>query len=96
MAETIAGEVIHVVEPSELDDYELEPELKSLAESRYILVCRKGGSPSWIERIAAFVRRDAIEPVTVVSETVADEGQEVTATVIKTELDGVYEATELR
>lgn len=96
MAETLEGEVIHVVPPSELDDYDLEPALQSLAESRYVLVCRKGGSPSWFERIVAFFRRQPIEPITVVTETAADEGQVVTATVVETQINGVYEATELR
>ncbi len=43
MDETIAGEVIHVVEPAEHEDYDFEPKMASLADSRYVIVCRKGG-----------------------------------------------------
>ncbi|WP_135304367.1 DUF7526 family protein [Haloarcula amylovorans] len=94
MTETIAGEVIHVVPPDELDDYDLDPDLASLADSRYVLVCRKGGRPSWLERIVAFLRREPIEPVTLVADTAAEEGDEVTATVSETGIAGVYDVIE--
>lgn len=96
MAERMEGEVIHVVTPSEREAYDLDTELQRLAESRYILVCRKGGAPSWIERIYAFLTRTPIEAVTIVSESEVPEGQELTATVQQTELVGVYEATEIQ
>lgn len=96
MTRTLDGEVLHVVPPEELDDYEIEEELRSLAESRYILVCRDGGSPSWFERVRSFVTREPIEAATLVAETGVDEGAEVTATVHETDLPGVYEATDLR
>lgn len=96
MTRTLDGEVLHVVEPEELEDYELEAELRELAESRYILVCRDGGEPSWFERVRSFLTRRPIEATTVVSETGAAEGDEVTATVHETDLPGVYEATDLR
>ncbi|WP_276272549.1 DUF7526 family protein [Haloarcula litorea] len=89
--ETIDGEVIHVVPPEERDDYDLDPELASLAESRYILVCRKGGRPSWLERVLAFLRREAIEPVTLVADAGRDEGADVTARVEETDVRGVYD-----
>lgn len=95
MDETIAGEVIHVVGPDELDDYDLEPDLASLAESRYVVVCRKGGRPSWVERVWAFLRRRPIEPVTLVADTAVEEGQEITATVEETAVAGVYDVIEV-
>jgi hypothetical protein len=96
MTRTLDGEVLHVVTPEELDDYDLEEELRTLAESRYVLVCRDGGKPSWFERVRSFLTRRPIEATTVVSETGAAEGDEVTATVHETDLPGVYEATDLR
>lgn len=96
MTETLEGEVIHVVPPEELDEYDLEADLAELAESRYVLVCRAGGAPSWFERLWAFLRRRPIEAVTLVSDTAASEGQEVTATVEETAMAGVYDVTELR
>ena len=96
MAETLRGEVVHVVDPAELDDYELDEELRSLAESRYVIVCRKGGSPSWFERVRSFLTRTPIEAVTLVSDRGATEGSEVTATVTETGIGGVYEATDLQ
>jgi hypothetical protein len=96
MDETIAGEVIHVVEPAEHEDYDFEPEMASLADSRYVIVCRKGGKPSWLERIAAFLRRQPIEPVTLVADSAAEEGTEITAAVEETTITGVYDVTEFR
>jgi hypothetical protein len=95
MEERIRGEVIHVVEPTDLDDYDLQPELRELADSRYVIVCREGGTPSWFERLRAFFLREPIEPVTLVTDRGADEGQELTARVRETEMAGVYEATRL-
>ncbi|MFD1586544.1 hypothetical protein ACFR9U_06090 [Halorientalis brevis] len=96
MAQTVRGEVIHVVDPDDRDEFELTEDLRTLAESRYILVCREGGSPSWFERIRSFLARTPIKAVTIVSDTEASEGEEVTATVEETGIPGVYEATDLR
>ncbi|MBX0325720.1 hypothetical protein EGH21_22135 [Halomicroarcula sp. F13] len=96
MTETITGEVVHVVPPEDLDDYELDPDLRSLADSRYVLVCRKGGRPSWLERVVAFFRRTPIEPVTLVADTAAEEGDDVTASVEETGVTGVYDVVEFR
>ncbi|WP_367176582.1 DUF7526 family protein [Haloarcula rubripromontorii] len=96
MDETIAGEVIHVVPPADHEDYDFEPEMASLAESRYVIVCRKGGTPSWLERIAAFLRRQPIEPITLVADSAAEEGTEVTVAVEETSITGVYDVTEFR
>ncbi len=96
MAQTVRGEVIHVVDPEDRDEFDLTEELRTLAESRYILVCRAGGSPSWFERIRSFLAGSPIEAVTIVSDTEAAEGDEVTATVEETGIPGVYEATDLR
>lgn len=96
MAETLRGEVIHVVAPDEQEEYDLDGEVRSMAESRYLLVCRKGGTPTWGERIRAFMTRRPIEAVTLVAETAVEEGQEVTATVEETGLAGVYRVTELQ
>ncbi|MFB6128056.1 MAG: hypothetical protein ABEJ79_12295 [Halolamina sp.] len=95
MSETVRGEVIHVVGPDELDEYELEAELATMAESRYVLVCRDGGVPSVLERIWAVLRRRPIEPVTIVAERDVEEGTELTATVRETELAGVYRAVDI-
>jgi len=92
----MCGEVLHVVAPEERDEYDLDGEVRSMAESRYLLVCRKGGVPSWPERVAAFLTRRPIEAVTLVAETAVEEGREVTATVEETDLAGVYRVTELR
>jgi hypothetical protein len=96
MNETIAGEVIHVVPPADHEDYDFEPEMASLADSRYVIVCRKGGTPSWLERIASFLRRQPIEPVTLVADSAAEEGAEITAAVEETTITGVYDVTEFR
>ena len=96
MVETIEGEVIHVVGPDELGEHDLTAELQSLAASRYVLVCRTGGAPTLFERVWAFLRRDPIQPVTIVAERAVEEGKELTVTVRETEIPGVYEATEIR
>ena len=96
MAETLHGEVLHVVAPDEQDEYDLDREVRSMAESRYLLVCREGGIPSWGERVWAFLTRRPIEAVTLVAETAVEEGQEVTATVEETGLAGVYRVRELQ
>ena len=97
MPESFRGEVIRVIPPEETDDHELEPAMEGLAASRSILVCRRGGAPSLLELLWAFLRRDPIEPVTIVAdlgpETVA-EGDEITARITETELAGVYTAAE--
>ena len=95
MPREITGEVIHVVEPDEQDDYELDGTVAELADSRYILVCRKGGVPSFFERVVAFFKRDPITPVTLVSDEGAEEGTEIEATVDFTTVDGVYEVIEI-
>jgi hypothetical protein len=96
MSESVRGEVLHIVSPEAATDHDLEPALEELAASRSILVCRRGGAPSLLELLWAFLRRDPIEPVTIVAdlgdETVA-EGDEITAEVGETELAGVYTAT---
>jgi len=96
MTETITGEVLHVVGPEELDEAELVGELRSLAESRYVLVCREGGKPSWLERVWSFLTRDPIQPVTIVADEGPSEGTEITATVKETDLPGVYEAVDVQ
>ena len=92
MTETIHGEVLHVIPPDELGEHDLEPRLQTLAESRYVLVLRRGGHPSILELISAFVRRDPIEAVTVVTDQPVAVDDEVTLTVTETELTGVYVA----
>ena len=92
VTETLRAEVVHVVPPDELDDVDLQPELRDLADDRYVVVCRKGGSPSWVERLVAFLRRRPIEAVTVVTDRDYAEGAEFTTTVEATDIAGVYEA----
>lgn len=96
MTETMTLEVIHVVGPAELDEAELVGELAALAESRYVLVCREGGKPGWLERLWSFLTRDPIQPLTIVADDGVAEGAEVTATVRETDLPGVYEAVDVR
>lgn len=91
MGQRLVAEVIHVVPPDELDDHELQPELQELAASRYVLVCRKGGKPSWLDRLRSFLLRDPIEPVTVVTDTERSEGDQLDASVRETTIAGVYE-----
>lgn len=96
MSETFQGEVLLSISPEELGEHDLEPDLHDWAasESRHILVCRKGGHPSILQLIWAFIRRDPIEPVTLLSDAGVEEGTEITVTAEKTELTGVYTATE--
>lgn len=95
MSETFRGEVLHVVPPGEAADHELEAALEELAASRAILVCRRGGAPSLLELLWALLRRDPIEPVTIVADTdgTVAEGDEITTRIADTEIAGVYTAT---
>lgn len=95
MPREITGEVIHVVGPDEQADYELDGTVAELAESRYLLVCREGGKPSFFERIIAFFKRDPIEPVTLVADADIEEGTEITATVEFTTVDSVYDVRKI-
>jgi len=92
--ETLTADVVHALAPDELDDADLQPELEALAVGRHVLVCRKGGTPSWTERILAFLRRTPIEAVTVVADEGVPEGEEFTARVAETDLAGVYEVVD--
>lgn len=91
MTETFQVEVLHVVAPDELDDHDLDPDLRDRADGQYLLVCRRGGAPSLVERLWAFLRRDPIEAITVVSPSGAEPGTEHAVTVDETNLAGVYE-----
>lgn len=90
MSETIEGDVLHAIPPEEVGEHELEPELQALAEARYVLVCRRGGHPSIFGLLWAYLRRDPIEAVTVVTEQAAEEGDSVSLTVEETAMAGVY------
>ncbi|MCF2166401.1 hypothetical protein [Halobacterium salinarum] len=92
MPETLTASVIHALPPEEHADADLEPALESLAADRYILVCRKGGTPTRIQRLLAFLRRDPIEAITVVADDAVPAGDEFTTQVTATELAGVYDA----
>lgn len=93
--ETFHGEVIQIVAADEIDDDDLEPAMAELAASRSILVCRRGGAPSLLELLWALLKRDPIEPVTIVADLDGGvaEGVEISVRVDETELAGVYEAT---
>ena len=93
MSETLEGEVLFVVPPDELTEHNLTDEVRELAaeESRNVLVCRKGGRPSWPERIWSFLRRKPIKAVTIVTDQRAAAGDNVTMTVRETTLTEVYE-----
>ncbi|CAP14612.1 DUF7526 family protein [Halobacterium salinarum] len=94
MPETLTASVIHALPPEEHADADLEPALESLAADRYILVCRKGGTPTRIQRLLAFLRRDPIEAITVVADDAVPEDDEFTTQVTATELAGVYVVTD--
>ena len=70
--------------------------VRELAEGRYVLVCRAGGAPSWLDRLVAFVRRDPIEAVTVVADEPAAEGEEIVVSAGETDVPGVYDAVSRR
>jgi hypothetical protein len=95
MVEQLTAEVLHVVPPDDREEYDLDTRVASLAESRYLLVCRNGGAPSWIERMIAFLRRDPIEPVTLIADEGVDVGTELTARVEETAVSGVYEISKI-
>ncbi|SFR65569.1 DUF7526 family protein [Halogeometricum limi] len=90
MTETIQGDVLHVIPPAELGEHDLTDDLQELAESRYVVVLRKGGHPSILDLLWAFVRRTPVEAVTVVTDRSYEEGDEIALTVESTELTGVY------
>ncbi|MFC7165970.1 DUF7526 family protein [Halospeciosus flavus] len=96
MAETLEGEVVHVIPPEKLDEHDLDPDLRDRAESRYVLVCREG-AVGWIDRLLGYLGGKPIEAVTVVVDedvgSDAEEGDVVSLDVEETELPGVYDAT---
>ncbi|UIP01551.1 hypothetical protein Hbl1158_15710 (plasmid) [Halobaculum sp. CBA1158] len=83
--------VLHVVSPADLDDGGLTPAVRERAGSGYVLVCRRGGRPSWLDRLRAFLAREPIDAVTVVADEPAEEGDELTLHLEATETPGVYE-----
>jgi len=91
VTETLQVEVLHVVAPDDRDDHDLDPDLRERADGQHLLVCRRGGKPSLFARLWAFLRREPIEAVTVVSPSGAEPGTELTVTVRETDLAGVYE-----
>ncbi|MDS0295395.1 DUF7526 family protein [Halogeometricum luteum] len=95
MTEAIHSEVLHVVPPSELDEHDLTSSLQQLAESRYVIVVRKGSHPSLLQLLWAFLRRQPLEAVTIVTADPYEEGDEVTLRVEETELTGVYVVADL-
>lgn len=90
MTERLEGEVLHAIPPEELGDHELQPELRELAESHHVFVCRRGGHPSMFGLFLAYLRRDPIEAVTVIADTAAEEGDSISVIVEETSLTGVY------
>lgn len=92
VTETITIEVVHAVGPEELDEAELQPALRELADDRHVLVGRRGGRQSWFDRLRAFLARDPVEAVTVVADEPVSEGTEVTLRVEETDIAGVYAA----
>lgn len=91
MTQMITGDVLHVVPPDELGEHDLQPELQELAKSRYVLVCREGGQPSFFEKLWGIVKRRPIKAVTIVTDQRAEVGEEITVTVRETEMPKVYE-----
>lgn len=95
MPETVEAQVIHVVPPAEHEEANMQPGLESLAASRYVLVCREGGAPSWLERLWGVLTRQPITAMTLVADTAVPEGQELRATVEETGMVDVYDVTAL-
>ena len=95
MTERLRGEVLHVVTPSELDEYDLDDDVRELAERRHLLICWKGGSPSWFQRVKLVLARSTLEPVTLVADRAVEEGEIVTATVEETDTAGVYDVLDI-
>ncbi|WP_435070154.1 DUF7526 family protein [Haloplanus sp. C73] len=94
MSEQFRGEVLYTLSPEELAEQEATAELQALATdpSRYVLVCRRGGRPSWVERVWAFLRRDPVAAVTIVSDDDVAVGETISVPVTETEISGVYSA----
>lgn len=90
MSERIEGDVLHAIPPEELGEHELEPELRRLAESNYVVVCRRGGHPSIFGLLWAYIRRDPIEAVTIITDQPAEEGDSIAVTAEETAMAGVY------
>lgn len=78
-----------------MDEYDLDGDVRDLAESRYLLVCWKGGSPSIFQRLKLILARSTLEPVTLVSDDAVAEGDIVTATVEETDTAGVYDVLDV-
>lgn len=93
MTETITIEVVHTVAPGELDEADLQPALREIADSSHVVVGRRGGRQSWLDRLRAFLAREPVEAVTVVTDDSATEGEELTLRVDETEIAGVYIAS---
>ena len=87
---TLRGEVVYAIDPDEQGDYDLRAELAALAASHRILVLREGGTPSRIERLVSYLRRNPIEAVTLVTDDPAEEGEEVEIEVRETDLVNVF------
>jgi len=95
MSERLRGEVLHVVGPAELDDYDLDEGVRELAESRHLLVCWRGGSPSIFQRLKLILARSTLEPVTLVADDAVAEGEIISATVAETDTAGVFDVLEI-
>ncbi|GAA0313346.1 DUF7526 family protein [Halarchaeum salinum] len=94
MSETITGTVIHVVPPEELDDHDLNPALADRASGNYVVVCRRGGSPSLLQRVWGFLRGGSIDAVTVVTPDEYAEGEPIDVAASPLGVEGVYDATD--
>lgn len=100
MNEVFEGSVLFSISPDELDEHNLTEEIRNLAaaEARHVIVCRKGGTPSWTERIWAFIRRKPIEAETVIAnvreEGLVEEGNLIRVPVYETDYPGVWWAEE--
>ncbi|GGM60376.1 hypothetical protein J2752_001780 [Halarchaeum rubridurum] len=92
--ETVTGTVIHAVPPDDRDDHDLDPALAERADGRYIVVCRRGGSPSLLGRVWSLLRGGSIDAITVVTAEAYEEGDRLDVTAVPTGIEGVYDATE--
>ena len=95
MGERLQGEVLHVVGPADLDEYDLDDDVRDLAESRHLLICWRGGSPSIFQRLKLILARSTLEPVTLIADDAIAEGEIIDATVAETDTAGVYDVLEI-
>ena len=92
--ETITGTVIHVVPPDDRDDHDLDSALAERAAGNYVVVCRRGGSPSFLRRVWSLLRGGSIDAITIVTADEYAEGDRIALEATPVGPTGVYDATD--